>query len=78
MILRQILLLTGVGVAIGLVLGIAGTLVFRSQLYGIGAIEWVVLLPVWEPPCWPYPPWWPGGRHIPRLRVDPVEAIRHA
>jgi len=77
MILRQILLLTGVGVAIGLVLGIAGTLVFRSQLYGIGAIEWVVLLPVGAAmlAVSTLVAWWSAR---PWLRVDPVEAIRHA
>ena len=77
MILRQVLVLTGVGVAIGLVLGIAGTLVFRSQLYGIGAIEWVVLLPVGAAmlAVSALVAWWSAR---PWLRVDPVEAIRHA
>jgi hypothetical protein len=76
MILRQILLLTGAGVAIGLVLGIAGTLVFRSLLYGIAAVEWTVLLPVGVAmlSVSTVVAWWSAR---PWLRVDPMEAIRH-
>jgi ABC-type antimicrobial peptide transport system permease subunit len=76
MILRQILLLTGTGVAIGLLLGIAGTLVFRSLLYGIGVVEWTVLLPVGASMLTVsmLVAWWSAR---PWLRVDPMEAIRH-
>ena len=45
MVLRQTALVTGIGVGVGIVLGVAATIVFRSQLYGVGALEWVVLLP---------------------------------
>jgi predicted permease len=46
MILRQTMLIAGVGIAAGTVTGIGGTALFRSQLYGIGTVEWTVLLPV--------------------------------
>jgi ABC-type antimicrobial peptide transport system permease subunit len=77
MVLRQTLVLAGVGVAIGTLLGVAATAVFRSLLYGIGVVEWTVLLPVtvamlaislvvaW----WSARPW---------VKVDAMEAIRHA
>ena len=76
MLLRQTLVLAGTGVAIGLALGIAGTLVFRSQLYGIGALEWTVLLPVGIAMLGvsTVVAWWSAR---PWVRVDPMEAIRH-
>jgi len=76
MILRQTLRTTGVGIGIGILLGIGATTVLRSQLYGIGFIEWIVLVAV-------------GASMlcvsllaaslsaVPWLRVDPMEAVRH-
>lgn len=46
MILRQTLVVAGTGVGIGILAGIGGTVVFRSQFFGIGAVEWSVLVPV--------------------------------
>lgn len=77
MILRQTIIIAGTGVVIGILLGVAGTAIFRSQLYGVGAIEWAVLVPV------------SLGMLVlslivayvsarPWLSVDPMEAVRHA
>jgi len=77
MVLRQTTLVAGAGVAIGILLGVAATIVFRSQLYGVGAVEWSVLIPV-------------GGGMLllsllvayfsarPWITIDPMEAVRHA
>jgi predicted permease len=77
MVLRQTMLVAGVGVAIGTLLGVGATVLFRSQLYGISAVEWTVLLPV-------------GAAMLalsllvayfsarPWIRIDPMEAVRHA
>lgn len=46
MILRQTLVIAAVGTLIGIVLGIAATVLARSQFYGIAAVEWSVLVPV--------------------------------
>jgi predicted permease len=77
MVLRQTLVLAGAGVAVGAVLGIGATMAFRSLLYGIGVVEWSVLLPVAAAMLaislavayWSARPW---------VKVDPMEAIRHA
>jgi predicted permease len=77
MVLRQTAIVTGGGIVIGLLLGIAVTVALRSQLYRVGALEWTVLLPV-------------GAAMMalslamaylsarPWLKVDPMEAVRHA
>jgi predicted permease len=76
MILRQTLRTTGSGIGIGILFGIVATIVLRSQFYGIGFIEWTVLVAV-------------GAgmlgvsllvaslSAVPWLRVDPMEAVRH-
>jgi hypothetical protein len=76
MVLRQTLLVAGAGVAIGILLGVIATVFFRSQLYGISAMEWSVLLPV-------------GAAMLalsvlvaflsarPWISVDPMQAVRH-
>lgn len=77
LILRQTLVIAGSGIAVGLLLGIAATVLLRSQFYGIGAVEWTVLVPVCaamlaisllvaylSARAW--------------LTVDPMEAVRHA
>jgi ABC-type antimicrobial peptide transport system permease subunit len=77
MVLRQTMVVAGAGVAIGSLLGVGGTILFRSEFYGISAVEWSVLVPV-------------GAGMIiaslliayvsalPWIRVDPMEAVRHA
>jgi len=76
MVLRQTLLVAGAGVAIGILLGVVATVFFRSQLYGISAMEWSVLLPVGAAmlalsvlvaflSAWPW------------ISVDPMQAVRH-
>ncbi len=76
MILRQTGVVAGAGVAVGIVLGVAGTVLVKSQLFGIGSVEWTVLAPV--------------GLGVlgvalavaylsarPWIDVDPMEAVRH-
>ena len=77
MLLRQSAVVTGAGVAIGLALGTVASTLLRSQFYRMGAVEWTVLLPVAAVvmgfavavTCLSAMPW---------LRVDPLEAVRHA
>ncbi len=77
MIFRQTLKVTGIGIFFGILLGIVGTIVAQSQLYGIAAVEWSVLLSValamlgislivayLSARTW--------------VKVDPMEAVRHA
>jgi putative ABC transport system permease protein len=77
MVLRQTLLITGTGTAIGILLGVAATVLLRSQFYGVSAVEWTVLLPVTATMLaiaalvaylcarsW--------------ITIDPMEAVRHA
>jgi predicted permease len=76
MVVRQTMFVAGAGVAIGILLGVGGTILFRSQLYGIGAVEWTVLLPVGAAMLalsalvayFSAKPW---------IRIDPMEAVRH-
>lgn len=77
MVLGQTMIISSVGVAVGSLLGIGGAIVFRDQLYGIRAIEWIVLLPV-------------GAAMLmlslaiaylsarPWITINPMEAVRHA
>ncbi|HLM99803.1 MAG TPA: ADOP family duplicated permease [Bryobacteraceae bacterium] len=77
MVLRQTLIIAGAGVALGSLLGIGGTILFRDEFYGISAVEWTVLLPV-------------GGAMMavslaiaylsarPWITINPMEAVRHA
>jgi putative ABC transport system permease protein len=46
MVLRQTMWIAGTGVVLGILMGVGGTIVFRSQLYGIQTVEWLVLIPV--------------------------------
>src|SRR4029077_17323055 len=77
MVLRQTLLITGAGTAIGIVLGVGVTVLLRSQFYGVSAVEWTVLFPVTAmmlaisalvaylcARSW--------------ISIDPMEAVRHA
>jgi putative ABC transport system permease protein len=77
MILRQTLAIAGAGVAIGTLLGVAATITLRSQFYGIGAVEWTVLVPVAAAMLavsllvayFSARPW---------ITINPMEAVRHA
>jgi putative ABC transport system permease protein len=44
--LRQTAIISGLGVLIGLLLGIAATIIFNAQFYGIRPVELQVLIPV--------------------------------
>jgi len=76
MILRQTMFTAGAGVAIGILLGVGATILFRSQFYGIGAVEWTVLLPVGIAMMvvslltayFSAKPW---------IAIHPMEAVRH-
>lgn len=77
MVLRQTSLMAGAGIAIGIVLGIVATALLRSRFFGIGVVEWTVLVPV-------------AGvmlalslavaylAALPWIAADPMEAVRHA
>ena len=77
MVLRQTLLITGAGTAIGIVLGVGVTMLLRSQFYGVSAVEWTVLAPVTVAMlavsalvAWLCARSW--------ITIDPMEAVRHA
>jgi putative ABC transport system permease protein len=74
--LRQTAIISSVGVSVGLLLGIAATIMFRSQFYEIRSVEMHVLIPVALAmtlistaiaflAAWPW------------IKVNPLEAIRH-
>ena len=77
LILRQIGVVAGWGVLSGVALGVAATSIVRSQLYGIASVEWVVLVPVGLVMlglCLVVA--YASAR--PWLKVDAMEAVRHA
>jgi predicted permease len=77
MILLQTLRITGAGVAIGIVLGVGVTMLLRSEFYGISPIEWTVVVPVTVTMlAISLPVAYLSAR--PWIRVDPMEAVRHA
>jgi predicted permease len=77
MIVCQTCWVAGAGIVSGIGLGVAGTISLRSQFFGIGAVEWTVLVPVSA-----------GMLGValavaylsakPWISVDPLEAVRHA
>ncbi|MGA8229954.1 MAG: FtsX-like permease family protein, partial [Candidatus Acidiferrales bacterium] len=74
--LRQTAIISGAGVSLGLLLGVAATTVFRSQFYGIYAIELRVLIPValamtLISTVTAY------AVALPRIKMSPMEAVRH-
>jgi predicted permease len=76
MILRQVTRIAGVGIAVGLGLGIVTTVLLQSQFYGIGAVEWTVLLPVAAAMlALSLAVAWISAR--PWIDADPMEAVRH-
>ncbi|MBV8902702.1 MAG: ABC transporter permease [Acidobacteriia bacterium] len=77
MILRQTAAVSSIGILAGILLGVAATALLRSKLFGIGVVEWRVLVSV------------ASGMLLVSLtvaylstrrwiRVNPMEAIRHA
>ncbi len=77
MLLRQSAVVVGAGVAIGLALGTVASTLLKSQFYRMGAVEWTVLMPATAavmglPLAMTY------FSALPWLRVDPMEAVRHA
>jgi predicted permease len=46
MVLRQTLAVTGIGIVIGSALGIAVSVLLRSQFFGVRAVEWFAIAPV--------------------------------
>jgi len=76
-VFRQTLVIAGAGAIVGTLLGLATTAVVRSQLYDIGAVEWSVLIPVLAVMlviCLTVA-YLSAKRWV---RVDPLEAVRHA
>jgi predicted permease len=77
MLLRQSAVVAGAGAAIGLALGTVASTLLKSQFYRMSAVEWTVLLAVTAAVM---------GlalamtylSALPWLRVDPMEAVRHA
>jgi hypothetical protein len=77
MVLGETLIMTGVGVGIAMVPGVAATVLLKSQFYGIRSVEWTVLVPV----CLSMVILSLVVAYVsarPWLRVDPMEAVRHA
>lgn len=77
MILHQTMWIAGAGVAVGTALGVGATALFRSQLHGIAAVEWPVLIPVGAAMLaisllvayFSAKPW---------ITMNPMDAVRHA
>jgi ABC-type antimicrobial peptide transport system permease subunit len=77
MTVRHTLLVADAGVVVGLLLGVGATLLLQSQFYQIRAVEWTVLAPVSVAMLavssavayFSARPW---------LRINPMEAVRHA
>jgi putative ABC transport system permease protein len=77
MVLRQTLAIAGAGIAAGLLLGIGATILLRSIFYGLSPVEWIVLVPVavamlavsLAVAYLSARPW---------IRINPMEAVRHA
>src|SRR5215469_2418948 len=77
MILRQTLSIAGAGTVIGVTLEIGVTVFVSSNFYGIGAVEWSVLIPVVAlmlAICLSVA-YLSAKRWV---RVDPLETVRHA
>src|SRR6185436_1908532 len=77
MVLRETLRTTGVGIAIGVLLGVGVTAGLRSEFYGVSTVEFAVLVPVTAAMlaisalvAWLCARSW--------INIDPMEAVRHA
>ena len=77
MVFRQTLLVAGSGTVLGMLVGLGATILLRSQFYGIGSVEWSVLMPVAAAMlavCF-------AVTYLsasPYIKVSPLETIRHA
>ena len=77
MILRQTAVVSAIGIAIGLAMGTVAAALLQSEFYQMGALEWTVLAPVaaimmglaLAMAYLSARPW---------IKVDPMEAVRHA
>lgn len=76
MILLETLSITGLGVGIGILLGIGATAIFRAHFYGIGPLEWTVLLPV-STAMFAVSLLVAYVSARPWITVDPMQAVRH-
>lgn len=77
MVFRQTLLVSGSGTLVGILVGVGATMFLRSQFYGIGSVEWSVLVPVavgMLALCFTIT--YLSARSY--TKVDPLETIRHA
>ena len=77
MVLRQTLMIASAGISMGLLLGVAATMLLRSNFYGVGAVEWTVLIPVALAmlALAPLVAYFSARSWI---AIDPMEAVRHA
>lgn len=77
LVLQQTIMVSAVGITIGIVLGTVATALLRSKFFGIGVVEWTVLVSVSAGMLFlslavgyfSARPW---------ILVDPMEAVRHA
>lgn len=76
MILGETITVSSLGIAFGIALGAAATVLLRSQFFGIGAVEWTVLIPVGTGMlCVSLAVAYLSAR--PWILADPMEAVRH-
>ena len=76
-VFRQTLLVAGSGTVLGILVGLGATILLQSQFYGIGSVEWSVLMPVAAAMlavCFAVT--YLSAR--PYIKVSPLETIRHA
>jgi len=77
LVLRNAGATAGSGIVIGALLGIAATVLLRSQLFGIQSVEWMAILPAMAAmAALTLLVAWFAAR--PWLHGDPLEALRHA
>jgi len=76
MLLGEVVPVAGTGIAIGILLGVGATVLLRSRFYGIGAVEWTVLVPVSAAMLtFSLMVTWLSAR--PWIEANPMEAVRH-
>jgi predicted permease len=77
MVLSQTIAVAGAGITIGIALGAVATALLRSKLFGIGVVEWTVLVSVSAGMlCMSLAVAYFSAR--PWITVNPMEAVRHA
>jgi predicted permease len=76
MVLRQTIIVVGGGIMIGTSLGICATALVRSRFYGIGVVEWTVLVSVAVTMLFvSLAVAYFSARHW--IAINPMEAVRH-